>query len=201
MRIRGVLFDFDDTLTKAGGVNYARIRADIGCPQEASILSYIDTIEDMRKRKEAWKILEDHELGAAAEARPATGAEDLIIWLQKSNIGRGIITRNTRPAVDISFGSFEKVGSGNFDIILTRDDDIPVKPEPDGVLLVCAKLGLQSEELLVVGDYIYDVQAGNAAGSITVFFDSRPNRAFEPPPSDYTITEISEIRQLVSEHY
>ena len=200
MRIRGVLFDFDDTLTKAGGLDYAKIRADIGCPDEASILSYIDSIEDERKREEARKTLEKHELGAAEKAHPATGAEDLIIWLQKSNISRGIITRNIRRAVDISFRSFEKVGSGNFNIILTRDDDIPVKPEPDGVLLVCAKFGLQTEELLVVGDYIYDIQAGNAAGSITVFFDSRPNRAFEPPPSDYTITEISEIRQLVIDH-
>ena len=200
MWIRGVLFDFDDTLTKAGGLDYARIRADIGCPEDASILSYIDTIQDMRKREEARNILKDHEIGAAARAKPAIGAEDLIIWLQKSNIGRGIITRNTRQAVDISFRSFKKVGSTNFNIIVTRDDNIPVKPEPDGVLLVCAKLYLQPDELLVVGDYIYDVQAGASAGSVTVFFDSRPNRAFEPPPSDYTITEISEIRQLVINH-
>ena len=200
MRIRGVLFDFDDTLTKSGGLDYLQIRSDIGCPQDASILSYLDGIADQRERDEARRILETHELRAAANAQPAEGAEELVAWLRNSKFHRGIITRNTRRAVDISLKNFAFVGSGDFDIILTRDDDIPVKPEPDGVLHTAEIMGILPAELLVVGDYIYDIEAGNAAGSITVFFDSRPKRTFEPPDSTYTITHISEVQKLVVSH-
>lgn len=200
MRIRGVLFDFDDTLTMVGELDYLKIREDIGCPREESILSFIERIENPQDRRIAHEILLNHELSAAARARPADGAESLVSWLEQAKIYRGIITRNTRRAVDISFQNFNSIDSSNFNIILTRDDDMPVKPEPDGVLHVCETLGIQAVELLVVGDYIYDVEAGNAAGAVTVFLDSRPERTFDLPPSTYTIMNISEIQGIIGNH-
>ncbi len=51
MDIKAVLFDFDDTLTIPGRLDYAGIREDIGCPQEA--ISMVDR-ETLPGLKEVW---------------------------------------------------------------------------------------------------------------------------------------------------
>jgi N-acetyl-D-muramate 6-phosphate phosphatase len=48
-------------------------------------------------------------------------------------------------------------------------DTLPVrKPAPDPVLLACRQLGCDPAATLMVGDDLRDVQAGNAAGAISV---------------------------------
>ena len=53
-----------------------------------------------------------------------------------------------------------------FDPVLARED-APPKPEPDGILRICAAWGLLPSEILMIGDYIYDVDAGRRAGAQT----------------------------------
>ena len=82
----------------------------------------------------------------------------------------------------------------DFSCVITREDAIPVKPEPDGVLFAAERFGVPPEKLLVVGDYIYDVEAGHRAGSYTVFVDNLQSRVFPAPQSDYT---VSDLRSLI----
>ena len=66
MVIKAVLFDFDDTLTVPGKLDYARIRAEIGCPPGESMLDYLDGIPDPVQREKARSILDSYEMAAAA---------------------------------------------------------------------------------------------------------------------------------------
>jgi len=43
-------------------------------------------------------------------------------------------------------------------------DEAPRKPAPDGLLLLCARLGIDRDEALMVGDSTIDVETGKAAG-------------------------------------
>jgi phosphoglycolate phosphatase-like HAD superfamily hydrolase len=81
---------------------------------------------------------------------------------------------------------------------MTRDDSLP-KPHPDGVHKACERMGLAASELMVVGDFRFDVLAGKAAGACTVLLtNGRPSvMAPEDPEPDYTVTCLEEILQIV----
>ena len=196
MDIKAVLFDFDDTLTVPGRLDYALIRREIGCPREASILDYLKGIPDPEARRKASTILDSYEMAAAAEAAPAEGAEDLVRWIGDVGLKKGILTRNSKKAVERSLSNFTRIDREDFDLILTRDDDLPVKPRPDGVLYAASAFGISPSSLLMVGDYIYDIEAGNRAGAVTVFIESRRDRAFTPPESDFTISKLAQVRDI-----
>src|SRR5207249_9755908 len=54
----------------------------------------------------------------------------------------------------------------HFDPIVSRDD-APYKPQPEGVWQICAAWGLAPAEVLMLGDYVYDIQVGRRAGTRT----------------------------------
>ena len=53
----------------------------------------------------------------------------------------------------------------------------------------------------MVGDYIYDIEAGNAAGAVTVFIKSRKDRIFTPPKSDFTIEKLAQLREICEDGF
>jgi len=58
-------------------------------------------------------------------------------------------------------------------------------------------MGVHAAEVLVVGDYIYDVEAGRRAGARTVLLTNRgPGYALDQPP-DFTIEELEELASLL----
>ena len=63
----------------------------------------------------------------------------------------------------------DNVGLGShFDVIIGCDTCEKHKPDPGPVLFALDKLGYSPEEAVFVGDSIYDMQAGNAAGVTTI---------------------------------
>ena len=77
---------------------------------------------------------------------------------------RAVLTRNSRAsaaAVLARCGLLPLV-----DPVVSRDD-APYKPQPEGVWRICAAWGLAPAEVLVVGDYVFDLQAGRRAGART----------------------------------
>jgi phosphoglycolate phosphatase-like HAD superfamily hydrolase len=82
-----------------------------------------------------------------------------------------------------------------FDASISRDD-APPKPSAEPVLRIGRRLGLEPEQLLVVGDYVFDVQAGRAAGALTAFVQVRSD--LDPPPeADVVVEELSELLHLL----
>jgi len=192
-RIAAVLFDFDGTITTPGHLDFPAIRNAVGCPPGTSILTYIEAL-DLEKRATAERILDEFEMKAAAEVLPAPGIAQVIAYLDSHGLQRGILTRNTLRAVKRSLENMPFLRLDDFSCVITREDEIPVKPEPDGVLVAAKRFGVTPAEMLVVGDYLYDVEAGHRAGSYTVFVDNLSSRADPAPQSDFT---ISDLRSLI----
>ncbi|GBR74780.1 haloacid dehalogenase superfamily hydrolase, partial [Candidatus Termititenax aidoneus] len=83
----------------------------------------------------------------------------------------------------------------SFDIIVGADTLPEHKPSPRPVLHACAQLGLNQTEAVLLGDSIYDTQAGRQAGVFTIgcawgFNGLEP---FQAEPPDFVIHHISEI--------
>ncbi len=167
-RLRAVLFDFDGTLTAPGAIDFEALRRVVDCPPGTPILEYVAAQSDPAVRAELMASLGKIELEAAALSVPSVGAEAAILALKQARIPLAIISRNDRAAIDRSLDNFESVSPGDFDVVLTRDVAVRTKPEPDAVLWAANHLGVRPEECLMVGDFIFDVMAGNAAGAVTV---------------------------------
>jgi len=196
-RIKGVLFDFDGTLTLPGALDFQAIRREMNCPPDIPILEWLETVPAERKPP-LMKILESAEEKAAEESLPNVGAEECLLTLRDKGVLLGIITRNSLPSVRVALERFETVRLLDFSTVITRDDSLP-KPHPDGVHKACERMGLAASELMVVGDFRFDVIAGKAAGACTVLLTNGRRSVMAPgdPEPDFTVARLEEILQFV----
>jgi len=195
--VKAVLFDFDGTLTKPGSIDFNLIKRTIGCPAESFILEFIETIDDPAQKEKAISKLENLENKAADCSEPNHDAEELLLYLRSNGIRTGIITRNSLKSIKRSFRNFKTIKAADFNVIVTRDDPVKPKPDADGVILAANKLEMDPKQLIVVGDFLFDIQAGKNAGSITVFLNNGHKHDFPDPGSDYTISNLVELKKII----
>jgi hydrogenase expression/formation protein HypE len=193
--LKAVLFDFDGTLTYPGALNFSFLKDVTGCPQQDPLLEFILGITDHDKQRNAMAALDQLEMEAAKQSKPNKGAEEIVAYLKSKGIFLGIITRNSRGSILKALENFSYVCKDHFDVIISRDDPINPKPSGDGIFLAASRLGVSPEEIMVVGDYIFDIEAGNRAGSITVFLDTKKNVA-ESIKCDFLITHLAELKNI-----
>lgn len=192
-RLQAVLFDFDGTLTHPESLDFSTIRQAIGCPTGTPILEYIATLAPGAPRHQAIRILEQHELEAAKWSQPNAGAENLIIFLKSLKLKLGILTRNSLNSVSIALRNFLRVRESDFDTIITRHDPVRPKPHPEGVLLAASRMGVVPDKMLVVGNYVFDIESGQQAGARTVFLHARAATRLPDPPADFSIKTLKEL--------
>ena len=197
MIIKGVLFDFDGTLTLPGALDFPAIKERLGCPPDEPVLEYLET-QPATRRVELTKILEEFEEGAAETSRPNNGAEKCLSSLKKKGFLLGILTRNRLSSVERALEKFDGISIRDFAAVVTREVSLP-KPHPEGVFKAAREMGLLPEELLVVGDFRFDVMAGKAAGAKTVFLtnDGRSLMSRGDPEPDYTFSYLEELLEIL----
>lgn len=195
--IKAVLFDFDGTLTKPGALNFPRLKEAIGCPTDVPVLEFIEDLPLPSQRNEAFKHLERFEKEAAVNSEPNIGAQKLIHFLRSKEIGIGIITRNTLSSVEQAFHNFEHIDLSYFDVIVSRETPARLKPSGDGIRLAANTLKVDVSQILMVGDFVFDIQAGQEAGCMTVFLDYGTTPASKKVESDFVVTRLEEIKHIV----
>ena len=167
------IFDLDGTLTVPVH-DFDGIRRELGLPPGLPILEQLallpaDEAEPLHRR------LEQIELELARSARAWPGVEGLLGALAGRGATLGILTRNLRSLAEITLN---EVGLGGFFLpghILGRNEAAP-KPSPEGVELLLRRWQATPEDAVMVGDYLFDLQAGRAAGTATVLVDSDGSR-------------------------
>jgi hydrogenase expression/formation protein HypE len=197
MAVRGVLFDFDGTLTRPGSLDFPRIKKAIDCPPDLPILEYLQTLEEAR-RCQAMEVLEDLENQAARRSEPNLDALELLIWLKERKTPFGLVTRNGIQSIRIALSHFKPLQAEDFHAIVTREQARP-KPSPEGPLLAAYMLRLHPGSLMFVGDYRFDIMAGAAASMITVLLTNGNPDCLLPhdPRPHYRVTRLAELRSLL----
>ena len=183
-----VLFDLDGTLVTSE-LDFDAIRREAGI-ERMPILEYMASATPER-RDEVNAILERHEDAAARRCRLAEGAAALFEAIVGLGLRSAIITRNSRRSVSIVTERHHLP----VDAVIAREDAAP-KPSPEPVLKACEALGVPPAEALMVGDFIFDIESGRAAGTRTALV-RLPGRDDSGVASDVAVDSLLELLPVV----
>ena len=196
-RIDAVLFDFDGTLTQPDSLDFSTIKDELGCPRELPVLEFIERLSNPAQRDIAFEKLERFERDGAVNSMPNPGAERLLTYIRSNGLPMGLITRNSLESVKTALANFKDTHLSDFDVIITRDDPVSPKPSPEGILLAARKLGVDARAILMVGDYLFDIEAGRRAGAVTVLLKTDKDFDKTDVDSDFTISNLDEIQSIL----
>jgi len=189
--VKGVVFDMDGTLTDSP-LDFDLIRSECGVPAGQPILEYLRGAPEA-ERGRILGILDSHERRAAAACTLREGAREVLGELARRGVRTALLTRNSAESVRTVLGRFGL----EFDCWLSREHCQP-KPSPQPVLAIAERLGVAPAELLVVGDYVFDVEAGRAAGSRTALLSTGKLRR-AVPQADVVIETLWELLDVLAD--
>ena len=190
MSIEAVIFDLDGTLLHTE-LDFDLIRQQI----RISSGPILEALEHMPQadRHRAMQILDEHESKAAGEARLNVHVPAVFEALAQRGIKTALLTRNSRASVKTAMDRHHL----KFDFVCSREDlSGIVKPSPEPVLAICAALQVRPADTLMVGDYLFDLQSANAAGSCSVLLCNDRNAEFIPL-AWRTIDQLNQLLDLL----
>ena len=187
------VFDMDGTLTVAVH-DFAAIRRALDIPAQDDILTHLNGLPAHEAQaKHAWLL--EHERELALASTPAPGAVELVRELAARGCRLGVLTRNAR---ELALITLEAIGLAPFfapQDVLGRDNAAH-KPDPDGLLQLARAWEVEPSQMVMVGDYRFDLDCGRAAGSKTVLVNVPENPW--PELTDWHARDCLELRQLIA---
>lgn len=135
--------------------------------------------------------------------RPLTvlpGTAELVGELQAAGLPHALVTSSVPAVVDAVLGRLDV----RFDVIVSAADVTHAKPDPEGYLLVAAKLGVDPRRCIALEDSPNGVAAAEAAGFLVVAVPSvvpvpaRPGRVVLGTLADVTLAELGGRTGLVA---
>ncbi|WP_298188070.1 N-acetylmuramic acid 6-phosphate phosphatase MupP [uncultured Pseudomonas sp.] len=183
MRLRAVLFDMDGTLLDSAPDFIAicqAMRAERGLPPIADKLIRDQVSGGARAMVEATfaltadaegfealrlEFLERYQAHCAVLTKPFDGMAELLNEIEQAKLIWGVATNKpVRYAEPI----MQQLGLATRSAVLICPDHVSrSKPDPEMIVLACAKMGIEPAATLFVGDDERDIEAGRAAGCKT----------------------------------
>jgi len=180
---QAILFDLDGTLADtapdlAQALNRLRLERGMEAAPYESLRPYASAgargliraglgLTPEAAEYEALRIafLNNYEAAIAVHSRLFDGVPELLAQLDSSGIAWGIVTnkamRFTDPLVPL-------LGLGHAACVVSGDTTPHAKPHPAPLLEAAQRLGKAPEHCWYVGDDMRDIQAGRAAGMLTI---------------------------------
>jgi len=183
------IFDMDGTLTHAIH-DFDAIREELNLPAGRPILESLAELPD-EEAHQLHQELDALEYRIAAQATAQPAAKALLQSLRDNGAQLGILTRNGKG---IAYATLDACGLRNFftdDNVISRDCCAP-KPDAAGVSLLMNQWQVDADQCVMVGDYLFDLEAGRNAGVATVHLDVNGEFAW-PEMTDLAVTSLDEL--------
>lgn len=179
----------DGTLTISAH-DFDYIRGELGLPDQAPILEALHAMPGEQSAP-LWQMLNELEEHFAEKSTLMHGAVELLEKLHQRGLKLAILTRNTMPVVE---KTLHACGLDHFfphEHRLDRDSCTP-KPSPAGIEHLLTLWQANAGDAVMVGDYLYDLQAGRSAGVTTIHLDTCRNVEW-PEYTDIRVHHLNEI--------
>lgn len=186
-RPRHWIFDLDGTLTRAVH-DFDALRRRLGFPARAPILETI-AARPIEEQPALLAAVAAWEAEAIEHAEVAPNALKLLEFLAKHGCRAGILTRNLKA---LALATLARAGlAGHFtpEDVVGRDE-APPKPDPGGIWHLLRRWGAAPEDAVMVGDYLFDLEAGRRAGVMTIHVGAAPGW---PEWTDWRIDDLGEL--------
>lgn len=185
------IFDMDGTLTLAKH-DFSAIRQALGLPAHQTILESLATLPP-ETAAPLYQRLQAIELAIAERSEAAEGALELLSYLSAQGARLGILTRNSALNTQVTLAAAGLAQHFAAADLVSRDC-APPKPHPAGIQRLLAQWQAKPHEAVMVGDFVYDLQAGRAAGTATVYID--PSAAF--PAHEHADCCVRSLAELLA---
>lgn len=179
----------DGTLTISAH-DFEFIREELGLPPQAPILEALNAMPTAESAP-LWQTLNELEEHFAEKSTLMHGAVELLDKLYAKGVNLAILTRNTMPVVEKTLAACGLEQFFPLEHRLDRDSCRP-KPSPDGIQHLLSLWDADAGDAVMVGDYLYDLQAGRSAGVTTIHLDINGDRAW-PEYTDIRVQHLNEI--------
>ncbi len=189
------IFDLDGTLTLPIH-DFAFICRELAIPDGADILGHLDTLTPEEASRRHLQLNEiERDLAFRAEVAP--GVLDLLSLLDSCGFSMGILTRNSR---EVALLTLEAIGARQYfyDNHVLGRDEVPPKPDPAGIIHLLEQWQSDTDDVVMVGDYLFDLQAGRAAGVITIHV-GRPDGQRWPDVSDVIVDSLTDLVEMLKQ--
>ena len=151
-------------------------------------------------KKEIYAILDNFEFESLGEAKPHSGALQVLRHLASEKIPMALVTNSGRKPVNSILHKFGFVDY--LSTIVTRDEMPKMKPMPDGILVALDHMGLQSKDVIYVGDSVIDVEAAKSAKtwSASIATGLYQREALEKMSPDFFLGRLEDLENVVFGH-
>ena len=184
------IFDLDGTLTVSAH-DFEHMRRELGLAPQEPILEALQAMPEAEAAP-LWESLNELEFYYAGKASIMRGASELLQKLHDAEHQLAILTRNTMPVVKHTLQACAIDHFFPLEHILDRDSCIP-KPSPDGIVQLLKFWQADADDTVMVGDYLFDLEAGKGAGVATIHLDTRGDVDW----SEFTDLRVTRLGQII----
>ncbi len=182
--VRAIAFDLDSTLTRPY-LDFRRLRQQLDLP-EGDILKWLAELPPTKKAH-ALAIIAEFEQDGVENVTWNDGAPETLEAVRTLGLPLAIVTRNSRASL---VAVCHQLGI-KVDLLVARED-APPKPDPACLHYTANQLDVPVEQLLIVGDYRHDMDAGRAAGAMTVLLTNGHTPSW-PVAADLVIERLTDL--------
>ncbi|MFW9987765.1 MAG: HAD family hydrolase [Candidatus Odinarchaeota archaeon] len=137
------------------------------------------------------------EYEAAADAVMINGINEVLEFAKKNNLKQAIFTFNTRYNAEFSLKKVRLLHY--FELIVGRDNIANLKPHPDHLTYICKQLNVKTDEILVIGDNIRDIEAALNVGAFSIATHTKFAKVENLQRADKIIKENEIPKKLIDE--
>ena len=119
--------------------------------------------------------IHETEMKGADAATAVEGAKDLIAWLDDARKPWAVISRNSRDSILLAA---ERCGIALPPVTLSREEPY-VKPDYRALKLAAERLGTPLADCVMVGDFLFDLEAAKSAGIPSVLVRKKTGAEWE----------------------
>ena len=212
-QVNTVLFDFDGTLLDSNALiadclrHTVKTLASRGISDEEIRSTFGELLADSMRRlmpdveaEYALDFFRDYQREIFLDRISLfDGTEETLRVLKAAGYKTALVTSRMKGSTERAL-TFFGIG-GFFDAVLTASDTEKFKPDPDPIFTILDMIGSRPGEAIYIGDTEHDIEAGRAAGVITVLVDWSlalpPGKRADTPAPDIIIHELGDIAKLL----